>query len=194
MNWGEFRSDAGQLGEIAHRRLIGPKVLFVATSRADGTPRVSPVEPLVLDDELWLSMMWQSRKASDLARDPRVLIHNIITGPQDPEGELKLRGTALAEHDPDRRQRYSEEVSVLGWRPEEPFFHLFRIDIDDVTLIRYRPNGDQEIIRWPARVEVLRHAVTETRVGAPVPTRLGILSETVLRDLRGKRHPREGID
>jgi hypothetical protein len=48
---------------VADDRLIAPGVLLVVTIRRDGTPRVSPVEPLVLDGDLWLSMMWQSRKA-----------------------------------------------------------------------------------------------------------------------------------
>ena len=30
-----------------------------------GSPRLSPVEPLVLDGDLWLSMMWQSRQEYD---------------------------------------------------------------------------------------------------------------------------------
>jgi hypothetical protein len=97
VKWGEFQAAAGRLGEVALERLVGPKILLVVTSRADGTPRLSPVEPLVLDGDLWLSMMWQSRKASDLARDPRLLLHSIVTGPQDPAGELKLRGRALPE-------------------------------------------------------------------------------------------------
>jgi hypothetical protein len=43
---------------------------------------------------LWLSMMWRSSKAADLARDPRILVHNAITGRDGQEGELKLRATA----------------------------------------------------------------------------------------------------
>ena len=34
-------------------------------------------------------------------------------------------------------------VAVLGWRPEEPWFHLFRIEIEDLSLIRYAPSGDR---------------------------------------------------
>jgi hypothetical protein len=38
--------------------------VLVATIRGGGTPRLSPVEPFVMDGDLWLSMMWQSRKAA----------------------------------------------------------------------------------------------------------------------------------
>ena len=64
----------------SRRTAGGPGVLLVATIRRDGTPRLSPVEPFVLDGELWLSMMLGSRKAADLQRDPRVLVHSIVTG------------------------------------------------------------------------------------------------------------------
>jgi hypothetical protein len=58
---------------------------------------------------------------------------------------------------------------VLGWRPEEPFFHLFRIEIDDVTQIRYQPDGDQYVTRWPSRAEFKRQATSPTSVGDPSP-------------------------
>jgi hypothetical protein len=51
----------------------------VATIRSDGTPRISPMESFVLYGVLWLSMLWGSTKAADLQRDPRVLVHSVIT-------------------------------------------------------------------------------------------------------------------
>ena len=52
-----------------------------------------------MDGELWLSMMWGSRKAADLARDERVLVHSIVTARDGAEGEVKLRGTVEAVDD-----------------------------------------------------------------------------------------------
>jgi hypothetical protein len=169
MRWSEFEADAGRFGRVSRERLIAPGVVLVATTRRDGTARLSPVEPLIFEGDLWLSMMWRSRKASDLARDDRVLVHNIVTGPQDPGGEIKLRGRAISINDAELRGRYCEAVSVLGWRPEEPHFHLFRIDVRDVTYVGYHPNGDQQVARWPARVEFLRRATSATSVGDPEP-------------------------
>jgi hypothetical protein len=169
MRWSEFEADAGRLGQISRERLIAPGVLLVVTTRRDGTGRLSPVEPLIFEGDLSLSMMWRSRKAADLTRDDRVLVHNIVTGPQDPGGEVKLRGRAISVNDTERRGRYCDAVSALGWRPEEPTFHLFRIDITDVTFVRYHGNGDQQVARWPARVEFLRRATSATSVGDPEP-------------------------
>ena len=61
--------------------LIEPGVLLAWTIRRDGTARISGVEPLVLDGDLWLSMMSGSAKSRDLHRDPRVMLNSVITSP-----------------------------------------------------------------------------------------------------------------
>src|SRR5689334_15762656 len=124
MRWSELEDAQPRLADLARRRLIEPGVLLVATIRRDGTPRLSPVEPYLLDGDLWLSMMWGSRKAADLRRDPRLLVHNIITGRDGADGEVKVRGTARAEHDPAVWRRYAGAVAgSLGWTPTPGRFH-----------------------------------------------------------------------
>lgn len=146
VRWLDLEHDAVRFAKVAPERLIAPGVVLVVTLRRDGTPRLTPVEPL--DGDLWLSMMWRSQKAVDLARDDRVLVHSVVADRDNPGGEVKLRGRAIAIDDPAHRYRYSDAVSVLGWRPEEPYFHLFRIDIDNVTFIRYdSETGDQYVAR-----------------------------------------------
>jgi hypothetical protein len=142
-------------------------VLLAVTIRRDGTPRLSPIEPLILDGDLWLSMMWQSRKAMDLLRDDRLLVHSVITDRDGSQGEVKVRGRALPVDDLAIRARYCAAVAALGWQPEEPSFHLFQVDIDDISVIRYRQNGDQQVTRWPARLEFLRRETSPTSVGPP---------------------------
>jgi hypothetical protein len=165
MRWADLDRQAPRLARVCHDRLISPGVLLVVTVRRDGTPRLSPVEPLILEGDLWLSMMWQSRKAIDLLRDNRILVHSVVTGREGSQGEIKLRGRAFPVDDLAVRARYCVAVSVLGWRPEEPSFHLFRIDIQDVTFIRYQENGDQHVTRWPAGVEFVRRETSPTSVG-----------------------------
>jgi hypothetical protein len=169
VRWEVFEQRAGRFAGVAFDRLIAPGLLLAVTLRRDGTPRLSPVEPLVLDGDLWLSMMWQSQKASDLLRDDRVLLHSVVTRPADPEPEVKIRGRAANVDDPVRRRRYCDHVAVLGWQPEEPYFHLFRIDLDDVTYIHYGSNGDQHVARWPSGSEFIRRATSATGVGPPEP-------------------------
>jgi hypothetical protein len=83
------------------------------TGGEDGgvTPRLSPVEPFVLDGDLWLSMMLGSLKASDLVRDPRVLVHSIVTNRDGEEGEVRLRGTARQHLDEAVQRRYADAVT-----------------------------------------------------------------------------------
>src|ERR1700760_4872574 len=119
MRWDDLQAQQPRLGALALDRLLGPGVVLVGTIRRDGSPRLSPVEPFVLDGDLWLSMLWGSHKAVDLLRDPRVLVHSIVTGRDGGEGEFKVRGRCLPEDDPAVQKRYADAVSAaLGWRPD----------------------------------------------------------------------------
>jgi hypothetical protein len=172
MRWAEMEERQPRLAGLARQRLLDPGVLLVVTIRQDGTPRLSPVEPFVLDGLLWLSMMWESRKAADLTRDPRVLVHSIITSRDGGEGEVKIRGMARPEHDLGVQGRYAAAVAAsLGWKPEPGRFHLFEI----VTFIRYDDaTGDQTVASWPPAREFVRRGTSATSVGAPEPA-AGIL-------------------
>ncbi len=174
MHWSEVEVRQPRLAELGRQRLLEPGVVLVGTIRRDGTPRISPVEPFVMDGDLWLSMLWQSTKAADLKRDPRVLVHSVITSRDGGPGEYKLRGTARAETDPAVQRHYADAVGAsLGWRPEPGRFHLFGVDIDDVTVIRYDDaTGDQFVTRWPGTDEFVRRGTSATSLGDPEPYRM----------------------
>ncbi|MGH3484221.1 MAG: pyridoxamine 5'-phosphate oxidase family protein [Nocardioidaceae bacterium] len=171
MRWSDLESRQPRLADLGRRRLIDPGVVLVATIRRDGTPRLSPVEPYLMDGDLWLSMLWQSTKARDLGRDPRLLVHNVITSRDGGGGEFKVRGRAVASEDPAVQLRYADAVAAsLGWHPEPGRFHLYAIDIDDITVIRYDDaTGDQYVVRWPAGREFVRRGTSATSVGEPEP-------------------------
>lgn len=171
MHWSVMEHSQPRLAELGHRRLIGPGVVLVATIRHDGTPRLSPVEPLVLDGDLWLCMMWQSTKARDLLRDPRILIHSVVTNRDGTEGEFKIRGTARTDNDRAMQRRYADAAaSTLGWDPQPGRFHLFAVDITEVTFISYDPaTGNQHVAIWPPPREFIRRATSATSVGDPEP-------------------------
>jgi hypothetical protein len=59
---------------VLHERFEATGLGLLATLRADGSPRVSGLEPLFALGELWFGMMPESRKALDLLRDPRFAI------------------------------------------------------------------------------------------------------------------------
>ena len=179
MRWQDLCDRQPRLAELARQRLIEPGVLLVVTMRRDSTPRLSPVEPWLMDGELWLSMMWGSRKAADLGRDERILVHSIVTGRNGAEGEVKLRGVAKNVDTPEIQQRYANQVSAaLGWSPEPGRFHLFRVAIEEVAVIRYDDaSGDQHVVLWPRGEEFLRRGTSATRVGEPELTRQVLVDE-----------------
>jgi hypothetical protein len=169
VHWDEFAALQPRLADLGLSRLAEPGVVLTGTIRRDGTPRLSPVEPLFWEHDLWLSMMWGSRKAQDLDRDPRILVHSVVTSREGAAGEYKIRGRAVPETDPGAHAAYADIVrSRLGWEPQPGRFHLFWIDVEDVTFIRYDPEtGDQYVARWPAGTEFVRRGTSATSVGEP---------------------------
>jgi hypothetical protein len=169
MRWADLEVSQPRLAELGYRRLVEPGVVLVATIRMDGTPRVSPVEPLVMDGELWLSMMLGSAKARDLLRDDRILVHGIVTSRDGAAGEFKVRGGVRHETSPEIHAKYAQRVaSDLGWHPEPGHFHLFAVHIESVTYLRY-DDGDQYLTMWPPGQETVRRRTTATSVGDPQP-------------------------
>lgn len=171
MRWAEFEARQPRLAAVGAARLIEPGVVLVGTIRRDGAPRISPVEPLLLDGELYLSMLWGSRKARDLIRDPRILVHGIVASRDGSDGEFKLRGLARAQDDRRVQRRYAAAiVEVVGWNPEPGRFHLFSVDLESVVFIRYDdPTGDQFLTSWPPGREVVRRGTSATSLGEPEP-------------------------
>ncbi len=171
MHWDEFAAAQPRLASVGMRVIAEPGVVLIGTIRRDGTPRISPVEPLFWGRDLWLSMLLDSRKAGDLARDPRILVHSIVTSRNGAEGECKVRGHAIPVDDHDIQAAYAAVVrDRLGWDPVPGRFHLFWVDVNDVTFIRYDDaTGDQFVARWPADDEFVRRGTSATSVGPPEP-------------------------
>jgi hypothetical protein len=171
MHWSEIERHQPGLAALGRQRLLDPGVVLVATIRRDGTPRLSPVEPFVMDGALWLSMMWQSAKATDLLRDARVLVHSVITNRDGSEGEFKIRGTVRAENDTAVQHRYAQAVAQsLGWDVQVGRVHLFEVNAEHLTYIRYDPVTDhQHVAMWPPAREFIRQHDTPTSLSDRQP-------------------------
>ena len=130
MRWDEFERGCPQIASIARERFAQDELVLVGTLRSDGSPRISPVEPDVAAGRLFLGMMWQSKKALDLLRDPRVVVHSVPITKENPGGDVTLRGIAESVDDPGLRQAYRDEIRRrIDWAPDEPQYHLFSIDV-----------------------------------------------------------------
>jgi hypothetical protein len=140
MKWSEFAAASPRLAALGEERIERHGLILLATLRRDGSPRISPVEPLIVDGELVLGMIWQSTKALDLLRDPRCHVHTIVTDRNGTEGEFKLWGRA-GDLGPADRERYCVALHAkIGWRPKEPF-HAFAIDVASASFRRFGGEG-----------------------------------------------------
>jgi hypothetical protein len=122
--WGEFEAAEPEFAERVRALFEAQKHLTIATLRRDGSPRISGIECVFEDGELWFGSMGGAVKALDLRRDPRFALH-CGTGDSarwegDPArwpGDAKLSGRA-------------EDVSGEGAS------HRFRAEIEEVVTVR----------------------------------------------------------
>lgn len=93
-DWRDMALGAPEIAQLGTARLNAARVAMLGTLRPDGSPRISPIEPYIVSGRLLVGAMRWSAKAADLRRDPRYVLHSIVTGPDNGEGELKLHGIA----------------------------------------------------------------------------------------------------
>jgi hypothetical protein len=128
--WAEIEAVAPEFAEKAQQLFDAHRHKVLATVRRDGSPRVSGIEVSFEDGEVWIGSMPESRKAADLARDPRLALHCASEDPpEDPtawKGDAKLSGRAVVEDDPARLRAMSDGGDGSGV--------LYRIDISEVVL------------------------------------------------------------
>ncbi len=114
----------------------------IATLRADGSPRISGIEAVFEDGELFFGSMPNARKGADLRRDPRFALHSATIDPvpgaeaQWP-GEAKLAGRAIA----------------AGAITDGPDGDRFRADIAEVVHTHLNAEATMLVVEWwtPAR-------------------------------------------
>jgi hypothetical protein len=149
MNWKTFREAAPELARLAEERFALSGVALLGTLRRDGTPRISPVEPLIAAENLLLGLLWRSTKALDLQRDPRCTLHSAITSLEGTEGECKLDGRAAEAPDP-AIQAAHQRIFREHWGAVAPTaFHVVALDIERAAFIVYAPASSELLVtRW----------------------------------------------
>jgi hypothetical protein len=146
MRWKAFAQAAPELAALGEDLIRGQRLCLLGTLRKDGSPRISPCEAFFVDGDLLLGMMWQSKKALDLIRDPRLVVHSATSTRDGTEGDFKLYGRALDIQDPAVLERYAETLQeAIDWRPTEPY-HLFAVNIASAGFIRF--GDDRRALRW----------------------------------------------
>ena len=148
MRWDEFAEAAPELAKLGEERLRARELCLVGTLRRNGWPRITPVEPDFVDGELMLGMMLRSPKALDLLRDPRLVVHSVVSRRQGDEGDFKLYGRAVSVEEDDRRARYRATIKArIDWEPAEPNYHLFAVDVDSAGFVTFA-EGNRFWMAW----------------------------------------------
>jgi hypothetical protein len=147
MRWEEFVAAAPELAALGEERLRQRELCLLGTLRRNGFPRISPVEPDFVDGELMLGMMWRSPKALDLLRDPRCVVHSIVSRRDGDEGDFKLYGRGVPVEDAERRTGYRATIKArIDWEPDEPNYNLFAIDVDSAGFVIF--GGERYGLAW----------------------------------------------
>ena len=145
--WATFRRGAPGLAAVAEAKMAEDGLVLVGTLRANGWPRISPVEPLIVGEDLYLGMMWRSRKALDLLADPRCTVHTAVHDKAGTGGDVKVYGRVRDVIDADERERYGLALmAAIGWRPDGDF-HLFAVDVTEVGYFAV-VDGGHDVRTW----------------------------------------------
>ncbi|WP_194828835.1 pyridoxamine 5'-phosphate oxidase family protein [Nocardia sp. XZ_19_231] len=139
--WSQFTEEAPSVAALFLRRHQATgKLCMLATLRADGSPRISPIEPVIFEGMLVLAGMPNTRKFDDLARDPRFCLHTATVDTMVSDGDAKLFGTVTDLHDEAVHARFAHKLfddSGFDIRGEK-FDHFYIADLTGASTVEVR--------------------------------------------------------
>ena len=147
MRWDGFERACPEIATLARERFERDQLVMLGTIRRDGSARVSPCECDFAAGRLFVSMMWRSRKALDLLRDPRIVVHSVTTNKDGTDGDVKLYGRVIDERDAAVRDAFRQAIRArIDWAPDEPSYHCFSMDVGSAGFVRF--GDDAEALAW----------------------------------------------
>lgn len=136
--WSQFTEEAPSVAALFLRRHQATgKLCMLATLRADGSPRISPIEPVIFEGMLVLAGMPNTRKFDDLTRDPRFCLHTATVDTRVSDGDAKLFGTVTDLHDEAVHARFAQKLfddSGFDIRGEK-FDHFYIADLTGASTV-----------------------------------------------------------
>ncbi len=158
--WTEFVADAPRIAEVfARRHTAAGNLCLLATLRSDGYPRISPMEPRILEGRLLLVGMPNTTKFRDLGRDPRFCLHTATVDPYVGDGDAKLWGEAIDVQDKGLHERFANnlfEEAGFDLRGQEldPFYvaditGASAVELEDgqLTITVWKPGEAERVVR-----------------------------------------------
>lgn len=160
VNWSQFVSEAPHISEVFVRRHTATHNLcLMATTRSDGYPRISPLEPRIVEPELVMVGMPGTTKYADLERDPRFCLHTATVDPNVGDGDVKIWAKASNLQDESMHKRFADDLfeSIgMDLRAEkfDPFYvaditGASSIELEDNQLVItvWKPGESESVIR-----------------------------------------------
>lgn len=149
MIWSELEEAAPEIARLGKERLRQARVALLGSLGADGSPRISPVEPYLTQGHLLFGAMSWSSKTHDLLRDPRCVLHSTVSSVDGGEGELKLHGRATEASD--RLRNGCREGWWIGRPPEAA--RVFSLSIDRAAFISWDlEHGELKVRTWSPKL------------------------------------------
>ena len=146
LRWADFAAEAPRLEAFGRRRLER-RIAYLATIRADGSPRVHPVSPLIGAGCLAMYMEPTSPKVADLRRDARYALHCSVEDNEGGEGEFYVSGRAEEIIDAQRRVAAGGWAEAVGYDPVDRHV-FFEFKLGYVLATTYDEGPKRE--RWLA--------------------------------------------
>jgi len=160
VTWKAFAAEAPHIAEIfARRHAATGNLCLLATLRSDGYPRISPVEPRILEDQLVVVGMPGTTKFRDLERDPRFCLHTATVDTHVSDGDVKLWADAINLRDRDFHQRFADDLFVttgfdLRGQEFDPFYVADLNGASSVELVKeqlvitiWRPGEGERVVK-----------------------------------------------
>lgn len=152
-SWSDLTAQAPEIAEGGRALLYqyGPGLVFLATIRPDGGPRLHPVCANIVGDDLHLLII-DSPKRGDLLRDGRFALHTFP--PADRDDELYLTGRATRSEDEALVERVVAAQHASGATTSGDEM-LFVLDLERALHARYAERGTEgafppQYLRWRA--------------------------------------------
>jgi hypothetical protein len=123
--WCEFEQAAPELASAGKALWTRHVLMYLGTTRRDGSPRVHPVVPILSDGDVFVAIGDWSPKWRDLVAEPRCVLH-ALPGPND--DEFVMRGRADPVSDPSA----FAAVRAAAAHAIHDDDHLFRFRLDHV--------------------------------------------------------------
>jgi uncharacterized pyridoxamine 5'-phosphate oxidase family protein len=143
MSWIEFEKDSPDLASLGFEKL-NRKIVYLATLKKDGSPRLNPVTPFIENGKLFMFTEPTSPKIRDIRRDGRYVMHCSVSR-EGPLIEFLVSGNAEEITDSIVRKQ-AENIAALPVVDES--YALFEFQVERVLAVEYDEENKKVIRRW----------------------------------------------